>query len=1172
MLSHLRFHRRGSSSPSSPVAEQQQHHPRDAPPPPDGALSPDARPSSSGSSTLPSKAPTLPPIAGVTPGGPSFDLPDFSASATHRDKMRDHVQQRDAPREHAQQRGKQPPMRSPYDQGTGFIGGVALEKYRREAARRQESDVPAPETQHLASPQPSTLPTSPNTSSGRPSTSFVTPTDLRSGVSPTGRMPQSNARLPEPYPSAAALPVEHSRAKKGLPFLKNPMSTLLMRRKAGQNVSDLIPPPLQISSEPTYDPRIRGTRVHDFSAPRPRKPATQAAAAHDPPTARESPGAKPPPVPLKSSLRHQGEAAESTGPPRPLPGRQVSSGTESTHPSVFTGADTPSTKVDAPSSISSKPSLKPSLDKPLPPRASPPIVPPKDNVSAPESRSSTTARSSTRSGPKPGAGASMRSARSGSLSRAILSRGESLSSIPKHMKSTSSRFSFDMIGAAKQEKLLEERHRQRQLERRAESLDLGSGARDSRFDDFDDFDYDAMMDDDGLEEAIPGVNADYEEEPIPGMEDDYEEPIPGVNIDYDGEMDDYDPIDDPDNDQENFAGFVFERSPQSALAGPDSAGFAPTPRDDDGNAIGFACSKDSPMDQDAAPEPLSIPEKPSTVEAPDELAGLGIQTLAASDVNEPTNEPMNEARYETTEEATNETTKEAETPQGIGMPPDQPRPADGRDDLYFDDGMIGDFSAEFVDELDFSGDAEPFDEALFDLDDTDQYGRPIPGAFKAAKEAYAARHMGEKRESDGASGPFEPVMSPSTTHTSVSAPGPPHPVVKVASEEVLPENPCTTFTQAAAAPPADDVPFAAYQAALAAAAHKAAADGKFRRESPPRSPAPLPTEARPASSPDTDDYDAYDEPEPFDFDDYERDDVDFDVDLDDDDIIAEANASALANDAEGWYGSEFGFYSDPTPQQGLPFEYANGGYFGPSQAAGRGAVSREPNLTPITERSEYSNRNSVMSMAVPPIGSAGSMQSPGLAQLAMMSDGDDNMTLSALLRLRTKAWGGSQASVGSSRDGSPRSERGEGAGSPQGVMGAGPQARMAGLSALGHEARAGSLPGSPTLTGAVLAPSASISAQSAPSGGAPGRSVSGATNASTAVSSAVNGSPAVSGAGSPCEERNPARGHRKKGSSGSISYVREEEGAEARWVVERRRTDDTGVVEVEREVLPGGRI
>ena len=91
------------------------------------------------------------------------------------------------------------------------------------------------------------------------------------------------------------------------------------------------------------------------------------------------------------------------------------------------------------------------------------------------------------------------------------------------------------------------------------------------------------------------------------------------------------------------------------------------------------------------------------------------------------------------------------------------------------------------------------------------------------------------------------------------------------------------------------------------------------------------------------------------------------------------------------------------------------------------------------------------------------------------------MTLSALLRLRTKAWGGSQASVGSSRDGSPRSERGEGAGSPQGV--GVPQCADGGV--LGAGARGALASRKPDAHGAVYsAPSASISAQSAPSNGA----------------------------------------------------------------------------------------
>lgn len=1000
-------------------------------------------------------------------------------------------------------------MKSPYGQDTGFIGGVALQKYREEAAARRQdpAEAPGPDVQHPAGAQPATLSTSTSMPAlNKPSTSFVAPTDLRSGVSPTGRIPPPNAWAAEPYSSAAAQPVEPARGKKGLPFLKNPMSTLLMRRKATQNAPDVLPLPLNEDVVFKEDFVFRGTKVHDFNAPRPRRPATQAGPG-DPPSAQRPSHANVPSIPYKSSLRRQpGDPVEQPGQPRPRP----SSSTASTHLSIATGTNTPSTRKNGASSISSNPSIQHSLDKPLPPRASPPIVPPKDNVSGPVSRfsSSTTARSSTRSGPKTTADPSMKSiksGRSGNLARDILTR-ESLSSLPKHMKSTSSRFSFDMIGAAKQEKLLEERHRQRQLEMGIDP-DLNDDQRDSRFDDLDDFDYDAMMDDDGLEEPIPGVNADYDEEPIPGMEeDDYEEAIPGVNADYEEDLDDY-AADDPDNDQENFSGFVFERSPNSGLPTPHSAGLMATPRDEEGNRIGFAFSKDSPLGEGLSPQlPLNSPQR-DVASVSEGASGSALQNLAVSDEKKPEDE-----------------TRPPENPEANG----QPQTTNEDDDLYFDDGMIGLDPNEFADELDFSGEkGEPFNEALFDLDDTDQYGRPIPGAFKAAKEAYAARHADQnKRESDGTSGQFDQsVMSPSTTRTSVSAPGQQHPVSKVPSEEFSPEQRHSSFAQAM--PGSEDDPMAAYQIALAAATHKAAADGKFRRDSPPQSPVLPTTEIH---SPDPE---PYDEPTTFDFDDYERDDMDFDDDLGDDDIIAEANASALANDSEGWYGSEFGFYSAPAAQLDLPFEYSNGGYFGPSGSNGGRAVSREPNLTPITERSEYSNRNSIMSLAVPPIGSASSIQSPGLAQLAMMADGDDNMTLSALLRLRTKAWGGSQHSLASSRDGSPRSERGEGSSSPQqlGVLHARKNSSFSVLS------EAHSLPASPTVATDANGPYGAHASQSA--------------------------------SASPVEERNP-RGHRHKGSAGSISYIQEESGEG--WVVERRRMDERGEVEVEREVLPAGRI
>ncbi|KAJ6017417.1 hypothetical protein N7451_000796 [Penicillium sp. IBT 35674x] len=141
----------------------------------------------------------------------------------------------------------------------------------------------------------------------------------------------------------------------------------------------------------------------------------------------------------------------------------------------------------------------------------------------------------------------------------------------------------------------------------------------------------------------------------------------------------------------------------------------------------------------------------------------------------------------------------------------------------------------------------------------------------------------------------------------------------------------------------------------------------------------------------------------------------------DDPIVAAANAEALENDDEGFYGQEFGFYA----QAHGTSELTNGGYFGPRGVEGisRSFSSRgkfqEPSLTPITERSEWSTRNSLISLkAHGAAHSNPSLASPGLAQLVDMGNLDDEMTLSALLKLRRGAWGGSNGSLRSSA-GSP---------------------------------------------------------------------------------------------------------------------------------------------------------
>ena len=867
------------------------------------------------------------------------------------------------------------------------------------------------------------------------SSSFVTPTDLAQNSSGfTGKRPAGSRMAGEPT-NLTAGPETH-KGKRGLPFLKNPMSTLLMRRKPTQPPPDPRPPPNPI--EPTYDPRIRGTRVHDFSAPRAKRFISS------PEVNATSPTVVPP----------------SSDPARPQSvGENGESFTGAQHPPVFDPRIAANVEKQEPGTENALGPIpaEAELFSVRRPERPPPPVPEKDastgSVHTVHTSSSTTSRAySVETSTLARTTSSRRTATSNNpaLSRTS-TKASVMSSVPKHMKSTSSRFSFDMIGSANQEKILEERHRQREQEKK--TTDDSFHPRDSTYDEFDadEFDYDAMMDDDGLEERIPGVNADLED-----MEDEYN---------YEAEVD-------PDDDQENFAGFVFERSnPTSSLASPHSPGMLATPRDANGKVIGFAMTKDTTPELPTSASPFYLQDMTFPTKQDDDQSGFGINELTIND----------------------EETLDGQLPLQLQLEPNsdyqasaydasRPRTTPG-DDIYFDDGL--------ADELDFEHDGTVFDESIFDNVDTDKFGRPIPGAFARAHEAMRAgqKPQGSKRDSDEVtnsqfSAPSGPSISQSTAHTSLSVGLPQPPIV----DESVSEPTASLPAEQPQVQKLDDAPILEqdllYQAALAAAAQQAEASGKFRRSSSPPLPAELtitsPTdssESLQASNLDgaMDDYDADDyNADDYNADDYNADDYEADepystyIDDDDfdDDVIAEANASALANDSDGWYGQEFGFYSVPlqqphhhghghqnpaasstsiAPPNNIPlsaenlFQYANGGYFGP---AGQGVfrsqsgrvVSREPNLTPITERSEYSNRNSVMSLALPPaIGSeggggrsssAGMPSSPGLAQLALLaSSEDDTMSLSALMRLRSKAWGGSQASGVSSREGSPRSER-----------------------------------------------------------------------------------------------------------------------------------------------------
>ncbi|KAI9884432.1 MAG: hypothetical protein M1823_003786 [Watsoniomyces obsoletus] len=136
----------------------------------------------------------------------------------------------------------------------------------------------------------------------------------------------------------------------------------------------------------------------------------------------------------------------------------------------------------------------------------------------------------------------------------------------------------------------------------------------------------------------------------------------------------------------------------------------------------------------------------------------------------------------------------------------------------------------------------------------------------------------------------------------------------------------------------------------------------------------------------------------------------------DDPIIAEANAEALASDADGFYGQEFGFYASGN---GFNQEAsALGGYFGPMgynallKSHSGNATYEEPNLTPITERSEYSTRNSFVWPHLSATQSVQSLHSASLAQLAGTIDPttpDD--ALSNLPPFGRSAWAASSISL-----------------------------------------------------------------------------------------------------------------------------------------------------------------
>ncbi|THV55019.1 hypothetical protein BGAL_0015g00020 [Botrytis galanthina] len=1128
MFSYLRPHRRIPSTPSSPIPEVPSFEP---PARPDHGHPPrphDARFEDESSPI--SSPPFLPPVARVSSAGygNTFENLSFNGKITthsHDPRGQNWV---DAKLNNGQKGGPEfgSSQKSPLytsnqkSESAEHAGSVPTRNAGSEHSRSQSNAIYDSNTKKFFGPMTPEL-------------------DLKS----TGRRP-TGARIPSP-----TLEAPPTQPSKGRLKMLNPMA-LLARRRTSQAITQLTPESLttNFNSNDNFDPRIKGTVVHDFSAPRgPRRnvshndvstadgtrsfqrspyadSATSDKAGNHTPVFTENfeeeqyPAAGP-------HVRKANDLSDLTA-PKPMYAREtqrpVDQGTASKGNDELQAGD-----------------LKRLSAQKLSSDAGPPVLPKAETPGPVESKHISIDPASTPPKARP---SSKNSGRARNVSDV------SAKDIPKHMKSTSSRFSFDMIGAAEQERLLEDRHRQKALEKKN---NLDSNDDQQIYDEDDDFNYDDMMDDDGLEERIPGVNADYDEEDaFAGFDGGYEEDIPGINTstleeieeaEEQQEMEQTAPVKNepqPDLLDGNVAGFTFQPHVPSPMS-PYTPGAATTPRDSNGQVIGFAMTKYSPCLTSDPPSSVFTPISPDgNLHLPDKqlpegnsvteskFQGLGIVT-----------EVPDESQDDITQQ---QSSKSTSFPYMAGL--------DDDDDLYFDDGMIG-----LEAEGDETRDAGGFDESLFDNNDTDEYGRPIKDQFMAAQMPSVAPTGVAATTGE----PKEDTLSPLSPTAN-------RPVGGLAPQPSFSENrtsdaaPIQLITQSLT-----QDKLAAYQASLAAAAFSAAASGKFRRDSTQslfhidsdreENQPGLVTDSGHTSSQYEHLSPSYD------------DDFDYDDALEDDEFIAAANAEALANDQDGFYGQEFGFYSHPAASSA---EYINGGYFGPRgmdgiirSQSGR-IASREPNLTPITERSEYSNRNSFMSISHlhAPSGSS-PMVSPGLAQLMIAESYEkgSDMSMEALLKLRSRAWGGSQASVkslGSNGNGNTSPKSVDGSGSP---VAAGPlvqslwsrrKSSAFGLvneemeSGIGDVGNLNTNQSSPELEG-------------------------GNTTARDVLSGNEH-------EGDVEKIRRPSfiKQHKSTTSAESISYMKEDDPIKGeRWVLERRRTADSGEVEVlGREVLSGGAI
>lgn len=902
--------------------------------------------------------------------------------------------------------------------------------------------------------------------------------------------------------------VDDSTSAKGLSNKKskfnllNPMS-LLARRRSSQNANKLEEVNLNVSTlhvpaiPDDFQPSIRGNIVHDFSAPRARKVNNENSPRPGPlpspsyprrPSEFVSPALPPStgtPVSVHSPMFKE-HFQEDRRPVQPqntayLHGQHLQVPASGTLPSFakrlpvsLPNDDEVATKEDVAVLVKEdEEEEKKQKESSRPPEPTLPPPPPPQRTPSPVLD-------------LPPAGA-----------------------LPKHMTSTSSRFSFQIgqQGSIAQEKFLEEKHKEHAAKRPAD-VRLSVASIDD-MNDFDDYE-NGIDEDDGFDMSeitiknidMPSSQADQQfsgtvEEDYGDVGDDDDELGTGDivfrNIDV--------PTSQIQNSGQNIKQLhrqslqAFHFTPQSLTFSPSTAQHTSesTPRDFEGFPIGMAEAEEN----DAYSLQPRI--RDSMDPSPDAMffEGLGISTA-------PQSEPK------------------------TNQPHVDPQPFDDSD-LYFDDGEFDDHIIEAVNE---------FDEDM--LDDVTQI-KDIP--------AENARKFEEASRRSVAGGPTK-VVAIETVNELTFDPSRPSSFMRAESPESsykLPSNEQPGLTEGN---------LAAYHDALAMAANAAAASGKFDRS----------VSFSQASDDETDSSFHNSVPgwssrgsrysnNMMSSGLSDEDGFGLEDDMDDDAMIAAANAEALENDDDGFYGQEFGFYARAHGRDTA--EFLNGGYF---TSRGSNGIKRshsgknnfqEPSLTPITERSEFSTRNSVVSFpahtGIP--GNGISLPSPGIADLLNMDSPivDDEMSISTLMKLR-RGFGGSSTSINS-------------LGERHHVLSS-PLAHAPGYSSSLSESIGGRI-SSPTAGMGGL--SIAESEDEDEDGGRPTITQNTPHKVMAAPSSQSSQEQLAS---SPMSRK----GNHSRNSSGaeSVSYARDNEG---RWVLERRRTGDDGELElIARQYLAGTRI